>query len=562
MEFKSPVLLTLIAMTVLLSASIAAADPAKPIALSSPVKLDLTYDPGKAETKKPVRTRRKPATVQPLLPKYLTRAWAVRGYWMDAKTSITQINMDGKPVQTAGLYGKTGLRLGIDSNGDGVVGLSEYQTVSKDGSVMLKAQSGGKEISIQCTNVEMQYDAKKSEITLMRCKAWALHGWVGQIDSVKFRIIDDNVDGMYANDGSDAILIGDSKLALPLRHYHKIGEHFYALRIRPDGSNVEYQKLKFPGLGLVKSALPEKNLQGLVIENGAGAFEIGNCSKTGIPAGTYHLAYGVMGDPKAPMPFFRATGSTKYNIEPDKTNTMRIGPPLELVFGTRFYKEDKQKRRPNTIVIGRPQFIMGASGEWYGPIKFPHARHEKGRPAIMIAQGSKVLVKTILPERNGGIGQFDWAIPEKLNLRGIRVIMAVQTPQLGKILGTRTIKQIAAEEGFKPKPTDKPSVAVTPWTKPEKTATDTKDPKDPEDPKVAVTKPDPTTRPSRPVRTPRKPKPPASKETRAGRLVKLARNYIKVGHRDKAGKILQSAIEQYPDTKAARDAKTLLKSMK
>jgi hypothetical protein len=565
MEFRSPVLLALTVMAVLFSASIAAAEPAKPIAVTSPVKLDLTYDPGKVEIKKIRRPRRKVVTTQAPLPKYLTRAWAGRSFWMQSKSSIVQIQMGEKKVQAAGLYAKTGLRLGIDSDGDGIVGLSEYRNVSKDGSVLLQMKSGGREMNIQCTKVQMQYDSKKDIITLMRCKATALHGWVGQIDSVDFRIIDDNVDGLYGNDGNDAILIGDSKLAVPLRHYHKIGKHFYALRIRPDGSNVEFQKLKFSDMGLVKSALPTKSLIGLVLENGGGAFNIKDCAKSGIPAGTYYLAFGVVGDPKAPMPFFRAMGMTKYDIQADKTNTLRIGAPLQLIFATKYFKEDKEKKTPNAVAIGRPEFIMGASGEWYGPLSFPHAKHEKGRPAIMIVRGKKILMKTALPERNGGVGSYTWRVPPRMNLRDVKVVMALQTQQLGRILGMRTMKQIAAEEQFAAPKTDKPAVAVTPWNKPDQPAADPKDPKDtkdPKDPKVATKKPEPTTRPGRIVRPPRKPKPPASKETKAGRLLKLARNYIKVGHRDKAGKILASAIEQYPDTKAAQDAKKLLKSMK
>ncbi len=560
MEFKSPVFLTLTAMAVLFSASIAAAGPAKPISLTSPVKVSLTYDPGKVEMKKPRRLRGKVAAKQ--VPKYLTRAWASRGYWIDSKTSTAKMNIGDKPIQVAGLFSKAGLRMGIDADGDGIVGLSEYRTVSKDGSVMLAVQSDGREMNIQCTNVEMRYDNKENKITLMRCKALALHGWVGQIDSVNIRIIDDNVNGTYANDGSDAVLIGDSKLALPLRHYHKIGQNFYALRIGPDGSNLEFQKIKFPDMGLAKSALPTKSLMGLVLENGGGAFDIRNCAKTGIPAGTYYLAYGVVGDTKAPMPFFRAMGAAKYDIQPDKTNTMRIGAPMQLIFATKYFKEDKEKKTPNAVGIGRPEFIMGASGEWYGPLSFPHAKHEKGRPAIMILRGSKALMKTSMPERNGSVGSYTWRVPARMNLRDVRVVMAIQTQQLGRILGMRTMKQIAAEEQFAAPKTDKPAVAVTPWNKPEQPAADPKNPKDPKDPKVAVNKPGPTTRLSTVVRRPRTPKPPAGKETKAGRLLKLARNYIKVGHRDKAGKILESAIEQYPDTKAAEAARKLLKSMK
>jgi hypothetical protein len=526
-----------------LSVSVAADKVATPKASQPPGDLKLAFDSSKDAA-------------------YLTRATLAGLNRIESKTSLTKLNIGGVQIQAAGWFGKTSLRIGLDADGDGIVGFKEYHQVGKDGSVILSVLSEGKELNVRCTNVEMHYDKKKDEIILMRWRMQCLYSWIGVIDKTKIRIIDDNVDGKYSNDGRDAILIGDSKLAMPLRHYHKIGEHFYKLEIRAGGSAVKFQQIKFSEMGLVRSPLPDKNLLGLVLENGGGAFDIRACGKTGIPAGTYYLAYGVMGDSKDPLPFFRAMDMVKYEIQADKINMLRVGPPLQLVFGTVFQEADKTKKTPNMVGIGSPQYVMGASGELYGPISFPNARQEKGRPAIMIVQGNKPLVKSSMPQKNGRIGMFTWRIPEKLNLRNVKVIMAAHTQQLGKVIGMRTIKQIFSKDRFAPPSTDKPSVTATPWDKSEEPAADPKDPKVAKtDPKLKP-KPKPPKHPTTRSRPPRPPKPPASNETKAGRLVKLARNYIKVGHRAKAVEVFKAAIAEYPDTKAAATARKLLESMK
>ncbi|MBL7220488.1 MAG: hypothetical protein ISS69_10270 [Phycisphaerae bacterium] len=485
----------------------------------------------------------------------LTRAGVLGVNYIESKTSLANLTIGGKKVPAAGWTGKSGPRIGLDTDGDGIVNTNEYRNVARDGSVLLTATSGGRELTIRCRDVYIQYDNKKNEVTFMRWLMRGLHGWVGNIDSVKIRIIDDNADGKYGNDGRDAILIGDSKIALPLRHYHRIGEHFYKFEIAPDGSGLKFQQIKSPHLGMVRSPLPTRNVVGLVLENGGGAFDIQACGKTGIPSGTYHLAYGAMGDPKAPLPFFRVQDTVQYEIATDKINMLRIGPPLQLVFWAEFKEEadDKNKKKMvRRIGIRHPDRVIGSGGEMYGPVSFPNARSEKGRPGIMILQGSKPLVKTVMPEWNGKVGDFWWTLPEKLTPRGIRVVMAARTQQLGKVIGMRTIQQIASKTRFAAPATDKPSVTTTPWNKSGKTTVGPKVVKPNDKPKPLAV----STRPSRP------PKPAVSAETRARRLVKLARNYDKMRLRAKAVEILKSAIEKYPNTESAATAKELLKSMK
>ena len=543
MIIRSTVLFTAVAMYVLSFVSPAAAQEANPTAVGPAGEVKLTFE-----------TNKKDVT-------HWTRAWSTGGHRFEAKTSLPKLSIGGKPVQMSGVTEKGASQLGIDLNGDELVLGAEYKRVDRNGSVTLTVKSGGRDLSIRCTQIKMQYDATKKAISLMRWRMQGLYSWVGQIDSVNIRIIDDDVNVAYGHNGRDAILIGDSKVAIPLRAYHRIGEHFYKLQIANNGWSLKFQKIKFPNVGLVRSPFPTKVLMGLVLENGGGAFSILDCGKTGIPAGTYYLAYGVAGNAKTQLPFFRVKDTVTYEIKSDKINMLRIGPPMQLVFFSVFKAEDKDARTPGHIGIIHPKYAMGSGGEMYGPLSFPNVRSEKTRPAIMIVQGSKTLLKTSMPERNGKIGDYTWTIPKKLVLRGIKVVMAVRSPQLGKLIGIRTIQQIASKTPHAPPATETPAVTTTPWNKSaqiaktSKTATPVKTGPKPKPPK-------PQTSTQRPPRPPRPPKPVATDEVRAGRMVKLARNYLKVGFKAKALESLRAAIKKYPDTNAAATAKKLITSIK
>ncbi|MBT3200807.1 MAG: hypothetical protein HN350_12925 [Phycisphaerales bacterium] len=539
MSIRSTGILAVAAAYMFSFVSAAVGQEANPTALGKVGEAKLTFETHKKDTT------------------YWTRAWATGGHKFEAKMSLPKLTIGGKPVQMSGVRVKGGSMLGIDRNGDGLVLGAEYLRVDRSGSVTLTAKSGGNDLGIHCTQIEMQYDTAKKAIALMRWKMRGLYSLTGQIDSVNIRIIDDDVNGAYGNNGLDAILIGDAKVAVPLRAYHRIGENFYQLQMSANGEKLKFQQIKFPNIGLVQSPFPTETLMGLVLENGAGAFNLLDCGKDGIPAGTYHLAYGMVGTEKDPLSFFRVKDTVTYTIENNKINLLRIGPPIQLIFSSVFQAVNKTTKAPGHIGIVHPQYAMGSGGEIYGPLSFPNARNEKNRPAIMIVQGSKTLLKTSMPEVKGKVGDYIWRFSPKTNLRGIKVMMAVRSPQLGKLIGVRTIQQIASKIPHAPPGTDTPTVTTTPWDKSDQAA---KTPKTPTPVKTAP-KPKPPKPPTPTPRPPRPPKPVATDEVRAGRMVKLAQNYIKVGFKAKALESLKATIEKYPNTKAAATAKKLIKSM-
>jgi len=490
----------------------------------------------------------------------LTPAWAEGGMPAHSGSSTVKVTICGKTVPASGWVAGAGYQVGLDADGDGMVNSGEYRNVAKGGSTILTAKVRGKQLCVRVTDIQIHYDENKKTVTSMRWKMQGAYGWVGKIGAVPIRILDEDLNGKYGNNGKDAICIGKGKLAVPLRPRHRIGKQFYELKISEDGSSLEYKQLKDPKCGLVRAPMSDKALLGLVLEGGNGAYDIRACGRTGIPQGTYRLLYGAIGDLKSPMTIYmdkhRRRDALKYEIQADKTNLIRMGPPLQLVFAVGIHADKKKPKTYTRIDIRPPTQILGVGGELYGPIRFPNVRSKRARPSVAIMQGRRYLAREVLPERHGKVGHYSWNIPKKKSIRGLRVAVAMQTRALGKVVGTRTIKQIVEREAFAPPKTDKPSVVTSPWKRPGKRTRPVK----PKPPSVVKK---PTTRPT--SKDPKSPKPPASaggKERAAERLLKLARSYRSLNRRDKAMEKLEELIRKYPDTKAAATAKHLLEIMK
>jgi len=484
----------------------------------------------------------------------LTPDWAEGGERVQASSSTAKAEIGGKSVTASGWVAGEGYQVGLDANGDGIVNSNEYRNVAKTGSTILIAKSGKKQVCVRCTDIHIHYDKNKKEVTHMRWRMQGVYGRTGKIGSVPIRILDENLDGEYKHNGQDAICIGKAKLAVPLRRRHRIGEHFYELKISEDGSSLEYKPLEDPKPGLVRAPMSKKFLLGLVLEGANGAYDIQECSRTGIPSGTYKLVYGAIGDPRSPMAVYSERETLKYKIQADKTNFIRMGQPLQLVFHTGYHEDKNKTPATRRIRIGRPDKIMGAGGEVYGPVRFPNARSRKARPSVAIMQGGRFLVREVMPERDGKIHEYSWEVPRKKSIRGIRVAVAIQTRALGRVVGTRTIRQIVAKEKFAPPKSDKPSVITSPWRRSAKRPKRVK-PK----PSKGKGEAKPTTRPA--TVKPKTPVSAAGKEQTAQRLVQLARSYDRMKLRAKAIEKLKQVVAKYPDTKAAGTARKLLDKM-
>ena len=171
-------------LIVVLALSSAPLSAKAPAAASNEGKITLTYDSGKSVTC--------------LTPNWVSGSGSAR---VMVKTSIVKVAVGGHQIAAAGWASVSDSRIGLDSDGDGIVGAKEYQKVAPGGSTVLTGKADGKEMAVRCVDVHLHYDAKKKEVAAMRWRMQGVYGWVGEIDSVKIRIMDEDMDGKYGQNG-------------------------------------------------------------------------------------------------------------------------------------------------------------------------------------------------------------------------------------------------------------------------------------------------------------------------------------------------------------------------
>ncbi|MBT3201891.1 MAG: hypothetical protein HN350_18480 [Phycisphaerales bacterium] len=536
----------------------------KPGPVGDSGKVTLTYDSGKTVT-------------------CLTPDWAgdSRGHQVNGSTG--KVVIAGKEIALGGWKSGRVDQLGLDVNGDEIINTEEYKKVSANGSVVLTGKVDGKDVSIRCSEVSVSYDAKKGQVNNVRWRMQGIYGWTGKIGTTAIRILDENLDGKYGTNGKDAIQIGKAKLALPLRKTHRIGEDFYTLKISADGATLDFKKIEDVKVGLVRTPFKGRYLIGLVLDGKEGAFDIQACSRTGIPAGTYNVVYGVVGDPRSPAALFGGRNAgLQYEIQADMKNTLRIGPPLQLVFPAEFKQESPRsknndrnktpsKSSPKGPVISKigvkkPVGVIGVAGEEYGPVDFNTIRSIREVPRVTVLQGRRTLAKKAMVVKDGRLQDFWMELPRKFSPMSIKVVVVAPIRGLGLVTGVRTLKQIYDNEQVAPPKSDKPSVSTIPWRRPTKKPTrpvvkpkpskpSSKPSKpslfDPDPKPVVDPKPDPTTPTVKPKPKPVKPKPVIDNETKAQKLMKLSASYEKLNLHDKAIEMLKKIVKKYPKTKTA-----------
>jgi len=171
--------------------------------------------------------------------------------------------------------------------------------------------------------------------TTRRVSGWYYVGACrkGRFNRMTLRLFDDNMDGAFTQDGQDAILIGRNPVAVPLRRVHRIAKDFYRLAVEQEGASLTLTKLETPALGLVEVAINLSRATCLVLTSSDGhTVDLCLSAGTGIPAGTYRLEYGLLGEAQRQAVIVATERSPAYPIEAGKINRLRLGPPLRVRF--------------------------------------------------------------------------------------------------------------------------------------------------------------------------------------------------------------------------------------
>lgn len=291
------------------------------------------------------------------------------------------ISVGGKPVPfgirwvetTKAFYGA------MDADDNGKLDTKEWVKFSQTMSASYLVKSGGKSYAVRLVDVKVYLRTGGTGISTVLGGCMVLSCQQGSFNGTSIRLYDDNVDGVFTQDGKDAISIGRSTFAIPLMKTHQVASHHYQLEVAEDGTSVTFTPVSGLELGIVE--LPYRSgIKCLAFADKAGkSYDLAISARTGIPAGSYRLSYGVLTGGGLMTVVAPTEACPTYEIQAGKINVVRIGKPIRVSF-------DATYAGGNVTVSPRVQ-VFGAGGEWY---KFDYSGGT-GRPHVLFMVGSRLL---------------------------------------------------------------------------------------------------------------------------------------------------------------------------
>jgi hypothetical protein len=279
------------------------------------------------------------------------------GVEFSARGDSGTITVCDKSIKVGAIAKYPSFGLGVDEDGDGEIGRNEFTTFrlrTQAASYKIDLGEDRKNCPLGVDNINISY--KKNNVTSFSgdlCPGWAMKGRLGNDE---IRLIDSNLDGRYTQDGDDAIAIGRADCAMPLLKVHEIDGKHYELSVAEDGTTVDLTEVADLELGKVATKFPRAMLKGLVVRNMSGqCYDVTTSGRTGIPAGSYSIVYGVLARGRDYA--FLLPPETTYDIQAGGTNTLKLGPEFTLTFSASF--------SGGKVNIGTGTGVMGAGGERY-----------------------------------------------------------------------------------------------------------------------------------------------------------------------------------------------------
>ena len=192
-----------------------------------------------------------------------------------------------------------------------------FRSIPTAGTMLISGKTGDKSFVMRLIDIKASFNKKT-----VSCWGQALvrSSMAGTLGRIPVRLIDDDMDGKFSQkasgrSGGDAILIGASSSAVPLREVHRIGKHLYRLKAASDGSSIDYERMDDTAIGQVNAVFPANTLRSLVLVGKDCAFDVKTDGLAGIPGGDYKLAYGVVSRSAATLTFKPGMATPTYNIQ-------------------------------------------------------------------------------------------------------------------------------------------------------------------------------------------------------------------------------------------------------
>ena len=450
---------------VLVAASLAvglcrAAEPKKTEPKAEPKKVEPKAEPKKAEPKAEPAVKPKVeipggmAMTFERNPRLLTASRVVSKIKPDISASgdSSSVSVAGKECKLAVRKSGDTYVMALDGNADGRIGPGEAVRVDpKNGAALFEvAGETGRSAVLLC---DIRIGAKDKSVSSFSARVCPGGCMKGEYGGVAIRIIDENLDGKFTQDGKDAIAFGNSPVAVPLLKTHCIQDKHFRFQVAEDGAKLALEPLTDAPLGEVETPFNPSMLKCLVIASNSGAYDLAG-GKMSLPAGDYQMAYGVMaagGRMVNIFPPVRHGRLLRYKVEAGTTNRLRIGPPFRV--------EAELGVTAMNVLSVRPGFrLLGSGGEEYGPVDFAAA----GNPQIQIGTGQRVLATGMMKQG----AEYTTKVPADLDNGWVNIRLRV--PVFGMVSGKKDFDgKVIFEDGD-----------VPPVTRPGDEKKDAKDAKD------------------------------------------------------------------------------------
>jgi len=469
--------------------------------------------------------------------------------------AYAKVSIGGAMRVVAGRWVGDGYMAALDCDGNGKISSGEWArlgSIHRDANFRLKVEGLEADHPYAVRLIDVRVGIRNNQPINISGRALIAGCRTGRLGEIPIRIFDDNLDGRYTQDGRDAIAIGGCPGAMPLWKAHQVGASHYELRVDPEGLDVTLTPLTDLKLGRVAVPLDAANVRCLFLvdEDSARCYDVRSSGKTGIPEGSYKLAYGVLAAGKRLLVAGGTKESLTYNIEPDVLNVLRFGAPATVTFRARFHQGREQLR------VNVPITPYGAGGERY-EMRFA-GYHPFGDPHVVLANGNAVLSNNYMGYSDQDMLRelHEW-VPKGMSRQHGKIVMTVNLPVLGKAVGVYKIADVADGNRMKPPPPKRPAVATR------KLATGVSLTAAPPKPRPTPPAPKPTLVTPPPPPTPRpKPKPPkpvaADPEYEAQLALNIAKAFIKQGRKEEGVAKLKDVVKKYPKTAAAKAADDML----
>ena len=293
------------------------------------------------------------------------------------------LNVAGSPVKL-GVRWHQGLQVffaGLDVNGNGDLDGGEWCQMTLSGmATFQQVKVGDKKHIVRIANMRVSLKQTPGGGIAYISGGYVVCGFYhGVYEGAPIRIFDDNLDGAITQDGKDAIMVGRGGAAIPLMKFHQVGNQHCSLEVAKDGSTVTVTPVSSPALGIVETSF-RRGLKVLAMVDSQGnSYDLVASGRTGIPAGSYKLSYGVLSDGSAFTVIKPTEKCPVYEIQAGKINTLRIGAPLWLSFNASYSK--------GNVSVSPVVNIYGAGNEEY-TFDFSGG---KGRPHVLMMEGKTVI---------------------------------------------------------------------------------------------------------------------------------------------------------------------------